>query len=400
MIEHLAVTNFKNLASVEEAFGPVNVVIGPNGCGKSSLLQAVDFLRAFFYSSIDDYLRERGLAYADLPNLRKTHKRIAWKTRIRLSGGPARTAGLYEYEVSLRRWRYLGVGAERLTFAPEGGPTQVLLDRNGRSLRNFLGRAPVQNVFVDRTPRSLMADLDERLRDDHPAIFHFRDWVMGIRCFDTLDPKVLRQPARGRHVELGQSGEHLPVLLAALKRREPQAFARLVARIRRFFPTVSDIVIRGRPGWGWQEITLAEANGENIRFNSRQMSDGILRFLALSMILFAEKPPTAVLIEEPEDGIHPQLIVDVVGLLREFAHQKAPRTAQVFFTTHSPYVVDQFLDEPDAVHIMERGRPQEGARIQRLSTRQDARLVRELYEHSLGEAWFTGVIGGTASGRR
>ena len=65
MITGLAITNFKNLARIPTEgemlpVGPLNVLIGPNGSGKSSFLQAIDFLRAFFRSSVEVYLQERG----------------------------------------------------------------------------------------------------------------------------------------------------------------------------------------------------------------------------------------------------------------------------------------------------------------------------------------------------
>src|SRR5437762_1208990 len=80
-----AMINFKNLARIPAAegellpVGPLNVLIGPNGSGKSSFLQAIDFLRAFFRSSVEVYLQERGWDYRDLPNLRQTGKAIRWE---------------------------------------------------------------------------------------------------------------------------------------------------------------------------------------------------------------------------------------------------------------------------------------------------------------------------------
>ena len=83
LLTGFSIQNFKNLESVPAngsliPFGPVNVLIGPNGCGKSSLLQAIDFVRAFFRSSVEVYIKERGWEYRDLPNLRQTSKTIRW----------------------------------------------------------------------------------------------------------------------------------------------------------------------------------------------------------------------------------------------------------------------------------------------------------------------------------
>src|SRR5437870_12006921 len=109
MITGLAITNFKNLARIPAAddallpVGPLNVLIGPNGSGKSSFLQAIDFLRAFFRSSVEVYLQERGWDYRDLPNLRQTGKTICWTLQTELDADEyGHGAGRYLYVVELQ----------------------------------------------------------------------------------------------------------------------------------------------------------------------------------------------------------------------------------------------------------------------------------------------------------
>jgi len=400
VLKSLHVENFKNLADVEAEFGSINAIIGPNGCGKSSLLQAIDFLRAFFYPSIEDYLREKGYDYSDLPNLRRAGKAIRWKLRAQL--GPdskGQCAGEYEYEVTARRWRYLGVGEEKLSYTSQAGEKVLLFDRAGRKIKGFGDDAvPHHDLALVNVPRSLMADIDPKLKARYPQMWRFHEWITSFRSFLIWDPKVLRRADRGKHEELGQSGEHLAPVLANLRRADPEKFAKVVARIKRLFPTVTDIAIRGPRTWGWQEISLIEGDGRNVSFNSQQMSDGVLRLLAICTFLYADKVPQVLMFEEPENGIHPQLIGEVIQILRELTLRKPPSECQVLFTTHSPYVLDELYDHPDQVYVMERGRPQQGASLYRLSDRQDVDLVKALFKHSLGEAWFSGLIGGTAKG--
>jgi predicted ATPase len=399
VITWLNVQSFKNLLNVQADFGGVNAVIGPNGCGKSSLLQAIDFLRAFFYPSIEDYLNELGWHYADLPNLRRAGKTIRWHLKAELGTDASdRSAGNYEYVITTRRWRYLGVGEEKLTYTPPDGEAKVLIDRKGRSLRRVGDFTPTGDLTLERMPRSLLVDITPAVERQFPEMVHFRNWIMGLRYFLMWDPKVLRRPDRGEHVALGASGEHLAPILANLKKKRPQQFAKIVSRVKRLFPTVTDIRIRGGGGWGWRQISLVEGDGLNVSFNSQQMSDGVLRLLAICTLLYADKIPGVLMFEEPENGIHPQLIREVIQVLRELTLRKAPNECQVFFTTHSPYVLDQFYEHPDEVYVMERGMPQEGATLYRLSDRSDIDLTRQLFSRSLGEAWFSGVIGGTATG--
>ena len=127
MLTGFSVRNFKNLVAIpaEEGklipFGSINVLIGPNGCGKSSLLQSIDFLRAFFESSVELYLKERGWVYSDLPNLRRTSKAMRWDLSAEL--GPDESgacAGKYRYRVTLQPRRHLGIGMEELHYEPRG----------------------------------------------------------------------------------------------------------------------------------------------------------------------------------------------------------------------------------------------------------------------------------------
>lgn len=248
-------------------------------------------------------------------------------------------------------------------------------------------------------PASLMSRLDAASdREKYPELLRFREWVEAFRSFLIWDPKVLRNPDRGQHDELGPSGEHLAVVLGRLKDKHPAAFGKLVRRVRRLFPTVTDISVSGK-GWGWRTIKLHERKGTSggkVTFNSQQISDGVLRLLAVASMLYVDRVPSVLTFEEPENGVHPQLIREVVQILRELTQRKPPNQCQVFLTTHSPYVLDEFLDHPEQVYCMERPAPGAGAKVIRLSDNRQLDIARDTFSHSLGEAWASGLIGATA----
>ena len=404
MIKKFSVTNFKNLRNIAGLeCDRINVLIGPNGSGKSSFLQAIDFLRAFFFTSVEVYLREKEWDYSDLPNLREAHQRISWDIEVELPpGSDGRGAGFYRYQVALSPRRYLGVGEEYLEYrASAASAPVVLLVREGRAVRWLNQKTGKPEEFMEvGLPASMMSRLEPRRdHDRHPELLRFRDWVEGFRAFLLWDPKVLRMPDRGKHATLGPSGEHLAPLLAKLKHERPTEFARLVNRVKRLFPTVSDLSVQGGRTWGWQTLRLHEANGQAVVFNSQQMSDGVLRLLAVTSMLYLDRIPSVITFEEPENGVHPQLIREVVQVLKELTLRKPPNQCQVFFTTHSPYVLDEFLDHPEQVFLVERGKPLEGATITRLSDRPQLKIVRDAFEHSLGEAWVNGLLGATAGAK-
>lgn len=404
MITGFSVRGFKSLAEVPSPpsalvpFGPLNVLIGPNGCGKSSLLQSIDFLRAFFMSSVEVYLKDRGWRYDDLPNLRQTQRNIRWELKACLDADEAGVgAGEYHYVVVLQPRKHLGVGEESLSWTPVSGEPLRLLDREGRKVV-LLNRATGESESLETIglPASIMSQMEsQKDRSQYPEMLRFRSWIEQFRSYLIWDPKVLRTPDRGRQQELGPSGEHLAAIIGQMRERDAEAFRRLVKRVQRLFPTVTDISVSGR-GWGWRSIHLHERNGKDCVFNSQQMSDGVLRLLAITTLLYVDRIPSLITLEEPENGIHPQLVREVVQILREITQRKPPNRCQVFFTTHSPYVLDEFYDHPDEVYCMDRPRPLAGASITRLSENRQINVVRDAFEHSLGEAWASGLLGATA----
>jgi len=223
--------------------------------------------------------------------------------------------------------------------------------------------------------------------------------VEEFRYFLIWDPKILRSRGRGKHEQLGPSGEHLAPILALLKQQHPDRYRKLIQRVLRLFPHVSDISVTGGRSWGWRSVQLHERdNGKDVIFNSQQMSDGVLRMLAVMSLLYVDHPPSLVMFEEPEDGVHPQLLREMVQVLRELTLRKPPNQSQVIFTTHSPYVLDEFYDSTDEVFVMERAKPKSGASLLPLSGASQLAKVGKHFGESLGEAWFSGLIGGTARG--
>ncbi len=406
MLTGFSIRNFKNLAAVPAdegqlvPFGPLNVLIGPNGSGKSSLLQAIDFVRGFFRSSVEVYLQERGWQFTDLPNLRQTNKAIRWELTAELDAEDGVGAGRYQYVVTLQPRRHLGIGEELLGFSSPSAEPVDLLARRGRtcSLLNRITGAH-EHLQMVGLPASVMSQLDTaKERKAYPEMIRFRNWVERFKSYLIWDPKILRNPDRGKHTELGASGEHLASLIGRLKDEKPDAFNKLVRRLRCLFPTVTNLSVAGR-GWGWREIILHEANGRDVTFNSRQMSDGVLRLLAITSMLYLDQIPSLITFEEPENGVHPQLVREVVQILRELTQRKPPNRCQVFFTTHSPYVLDEFFDHPEQVYCMERPKPLAGATVARLSDNKQLDIARNTFEKSLGEAWTSGIIGATAGVR-
>ena len=110
------------------------------------------------------------------------------------------------------------------------------------------------------------------------------------------------------------------------------------------------------------------------------MSDGVLLVLAYLTLLHLPNPPRLLLVEEPENGIHPKRLQDVIAILKELVAQQSH--TQVVMTTHSPYVLDMF--SPSEVSLC-RKEDDGSVSVHQLSESEVVRKQLDVF--TLGEIW-------------
>ena len=130
------------------------------------------------------------------------------------------------------------------------------------------------------------------------------------------------------------------------------------------------------------DVRLVERGGVSI--SAVRLSDGTLRWLALLTILLHDAPPPLVCIEEPELGLHPDIIPPLAQLLRE-----ASQRMQLIVTTHSDALISELTDIPETVIVCEKENG--STTLKRLERKQ---LAAWLKTYSLGRLWRKGEIGG------
>jgi predicted ATPase len=129
---------------------------------------------------------------------------------------------------------------------------------------------------------------------------------------------------------------------------------------------------------------MIKEDGLSSRTPAERLSDGTLRWLMLLIVLLDPTPPPVVCIEEPELGLHPDMISTLADLLRD-----ASTRTQLIVTTHSQSLVSEFSDDPESVCVCEKV---DGAtRVHRLNKE---RLSSWLEDYTLGQLWAKGEIGG------
>jgi predicted ATPase len=373
---------------------PLNVLIGPNASGKSNLIEAFSLLRA---------------APLDLAGAVRTGGGVAdwlWK-----GGGSTPVATIeatveYPEGVTPLRYRmaFTAVG-QRLDLVDEalgnerpndlndltpnfyyryrdgrpvinlrftGGPPPLYGSRMQRNLRRE-DLSPEQSILAQYKDPDLYPEITYIGRQ-FGAIRLYRDWSLG-QSTGPRQPQKTDLPTDF----LMEDAANLGLILNRLEHRSGVS-QKVITNLKKFYEAFERFSIKLEGGT--VQVFLHERDLGPIPAN--RLSDGTLRYLCLLTILCHPEPPPLICIEEPELGLHPDVIPVVAELLVE-----ASQRTQLIVTTHSDILVSALNDVPDVVLVCERDG--NGTHLRRL----DPELLQDWLErYSLGDLWRMGELGG------
>ncbi|MBF0212035.1 MAG: AAA family ATPase [Magnetococcales bacterium] len=378
---------------------PLNVLIGPNGSGKSNLIDALgilqtspkDILASFkgkASGGIAEWLWKGGQASATGERSPASidvqicipKRKNAIPLRHRLSFGVAgQKFELIDEVVEDSRPERLNCKDVRFYYRFRNGNPVLNVKSNVRALRR-------EHISFDQSILSQRRDPDQ-----YPEIFEiikhyegiklYREWHLG-RNAPPRQPYPTDMP--GDH--LAEDASNLVLVLNAME-MESQTRELLLLKLKEFnsrYTHISQSVIAGSIQL-YLEENLSEDSTRSVLIPASRLSDGTMRFLCLLAVLCHPRPPPLVCIEEPEMGLHPDILPTVVELLRE-----ASNRTQLIVTTHSDIIVDALTETPEAVVVCEKVNGQ--TQMRRLG--QDD-LKGWIENYRLGGAWLNGAFGGT-----
>lgn len=376
----------------ELSLKPLNVLIGPNASGKSNLIDALAILKA---------------APRDLPEpIRLGGGTAEWLWKGRDSPIPATVEVTVDYTTTSIPLRY------RLEFLEIGHRFQLWDESiedgepgSGQGEPNFYYRYetgfPVlqhrsqSNVAAgELVPRRLKRDdlhpeqsilSQRRDPDSYPELTNLADQFERIGLYRKwgIGPDApYRHPQRSDlpQKNLLEDGINLGLVLNNLLNR-PRVKRELLERFRVFYPNVDDIAT---PTIGGRIEVSFHEKGLQHPVPATRLSDGCLRYLCLLAVLCHPEPHLVTCIEEPELGLHPDIVPEVAELMVE-----ASSRSQIIVTTHSDVLVDALTHIPDCVIVCEK--PDRETLLRRLDKEQ---LEPWLKSYRLGELWSSGEIGG------
>ena len=368
---------------------PLNVLIGPNASGKSNLIVALSLLSAA-PKDIQRPIREGGgvrdwlwkgaaEAVASAATVEVTVEPPYGRTPLRYRLSFTETGGRFELrEEAVENEGRMKPDDELLQFH--------YLYREGRSTLNFGGETLSPRHLTSEEVKPDQSILSQRRDpDSYPDLTYLANWFESMRLYPEFPagrhaPARLPQKTDLQQDRLLEDASNLGVVLSDLLNR-PDVKHLLLDRLRRFYPAVENVL--AAVSGGVVQIFFEE-RGLRQTVPATRLSDGSLRYLCLLAVLCHPDPPPVIGIEEPEMGLHPDVIPELADLL-----VKASLRSQIFVTTHSDILVDALTDTPESVIVCEKS--EEGTQLRRLEA---GALKSWLEEYRLGELWTQGEIGG------
>lgn len=400
ILEGLQIQNFRALRNVtlgktfdnqNEPLPHLMTIIGANGSGKSSLLDALGFLGDCLQGGVEAACDKPHRGGFEALRTRGVREPIKFEIRYRQKSD-ARPIS-YSLHIDVDKHGRVVVVHERLRQrrAGEGwGRPYSFLDIEngqgtawaGESTRDAEGSRRDEIRMSDRQVLGI-STLGTLV--DHPRIAAFRDFLSGWYLSYFVPQLARKQPLAGADPHLDRTGENLARYVQFVARENPDGFQQMLGHIAPKIPGILRIEPVIAPD---KRLLLAfHASGYDEPFFQQDMSDGTLKMLAYLLLMEDPNPFPLIGIEEPENGLHHQLLASLASEFKEFARKQ--RGPQVLITTHAPNFVDALT--PEEVWIL--GKGNDGFSL--LTRAADIPGVAELFDEGIpmGSLWFSNHFG-------
>jgi energy-coupling factor transporter ATP-binding protein EcfA2 len=368
MLTSIRIQNFRSIRDASVKLGQVNLFIGPNNSGKSNFLKGIS-LMGFSLSEYPSNNIKHEYFLTLLPrtilfkNLDEKNIRIV-----------AQTDNADEKAVSLLIGYDFEVDTENPAFVYS---SELSLLPNIQSQHNFTGiyNLPYEDDYYPSTEVRNLIEL-----------------FKGTLVYK-LEPASFDLSAPLSHqLNLSTSGKNIVNFLYYLGQNYKGRYRSLEADFANCVKSLVSISTPADPD-KVGNLRLKFFDENDISYWAEEVSEGVLYFLALLCIVHQPNPPKLLLLEEPEKGIHPRRIKEVMNFIFELARL---RDIQIVLTSHSPYVVDHFADIPECISVFDR---KDGETVIHnaadIIEETNSKLNKPIrYSDALGEHWVSGFLGG------
>jgi predicted ATPase len=361
----------------------LNILIGPNAAGKSNLIEALSLIRALPVSAASSNMDLRGVVRRgggvnEWVWKGGGNRMVSIDVVVNNLKGKKRLRHVFSFPGDEQGFRLEDERIENET-AKMGEPPFY---SDGKPMERTF--AAFKRRFAEKVNTELSILSQLRDPEHYPEITYlgevyekiriYREWAFGRNT-------VFREPQRAdmRNDRLEEDFSNLGLFLSRL-RKTPKTKAAILGNLKDLYEGVSDFEVHVEGG----TVQVFFTEGD-FPVPATRLSDGTLRYLCLLAILCDPAPPPLICIEEPELGLHPDILPKLADLLVQ-----ASQRTQLIVTTHSDVLVDAMTERPEAVIVCEK---HEGKSEMRRLKKED--LTSWLDKYRLGQLWTRGQIGGT-----
>jgi predicted ATPase len=345
MIESIEFTNFKALRKTTLPLSPFTLLLGPNGSGKTSVLQALQGIAVI------------AAQLAHIPRQDGAQSALSWPSMLSITTADRKA----ELEIKMR----LRLDKQSVLAGFHWQPnrlTPTFSTVNGTGLPTSDTNLPQQ-------------------------------WLGRMQVF-ALDFSAIAQPSAVNSGPLKWNGAGLAAVLDDLKDNEPERWQALLEEMRRWLPEY-DYIMFDKPQQGSKAIVLRTNKGGH-RIPAKDLSQGTLIALALLTLAYLPDPPSLVGLEEIDRGLHPRLLRHLQDALYRLSYPESCGESrppiQVIATTHSPYLLDLYRDHPEEIVLAQK----EGLEVQMKRLSDIEHYDEILGDAPLSEVWYSGILGGVS----
>jgi len=353
-LKKIILKGFKSIRELELELRPLNVLIGPNGAGKSNFIGVFRLLNQMVEENFQNTIARSGGAGTFLHFGEKITDRIEVELRFGNNGyycawAPARDGSLFfEKEQSL----FWGDSVSRYPNSLGSGHKESKLSPNISKISSYV--FPALKSW---------------------KVYHFHD------TSDTAKVKTIGDI--NDNLYLRPDASNLAAFLFSLKYGSFKIYYEAIRdQIHQVAPFFDDFLLRPDPT-NENKIRLEwREKGSDYPFMAYHLSDGTLRFMCLATLLLQPNPPSTILIDEPELGLHPYAITVLASLFRSVAEK-----TQLIVSTQSVPLINQLhledilvVDRIDGQSTFRHLRPEE--------------MDNWLDDYGLGDLWEKNLLGG------
>jgi predicted ATPase len=353
-MDSITIKGYKSLRNFSLKLDKINILIGANGSGKSNFLSFFEFLNAIYERRLSEYVALRGGADKFLWNGSKVTDTIS----------AAMHTSRNRYSIELKE------GENGFVFTHE-----------------YIGyRSAMGYIDNDVDISSFGSESKIRDYDGLSRAAYIKRYLSGIKKYHFHDTGQSSPFTKTCNVEndkyfLYGHGDNLAAFLLNIRENSPKTYLRILGVIQSVAPYFSDFYFFVNENGGIR-LQWKSKYSEAI-YGPQDLSDGTIRFIALTTLFLQPNPPEVIIIDEPELGLHPFAIGKLSGLIKS----AAGKGSQVIIATQSAELISNF----DAENIITVDQHEGETTMKRLDTDE---LEKWLDSYTLGDLWKQSILKG------